>query len=406
MFINKSGTGVASHATLHTYSEGYLLPILAQDELLLSPRHRGLLRQFYDLAALSQSDFDAIYGKLIQNFLEFVQIIPHKRGGVLGSLMNYGLARASAVFQKYCQLQKEETTPLLKFAVFSAALLKNIGRVVSRQRIILTTENGDYIEDWNPLSGSMVHRAPYFKMYPINTQYLRIETEVTPLIARQLIPDEAFLWLSSDLSVFSDWLAALLDEEGVGAKQITWALMLIKREDIIAILSSLEGANPDRKLSIATEYGEEFYRWLRNSIEDGSLDLNDPKSGVALTREGLFIENGVFFKFARLFGLPINAMIIRAQFGNGFGIIKRSGEDFLHANAFGTSDILGGYSTFSATGSAQGKEGIIAPSENVVITKAGEISTHLKTKHLIQNIHRSPAALTALAQFMQHSKRK
>src|SRR6476646_5113214 len=114
MFIRGS-SGVSSHTTLHTYEQGYLLPVLKGHELLFGPRHKGILRLFRDLAEVPADEFDATYGKLLNNFMEFVQVLPHKNGGILGSLLNYGLARASAAFQKYCQMKKGQTTPLLKF---------------------------------------------------------------------------------------------------------------------------------------------------------------------------------------------------------------------------------------------------------------------------------------------------
>ena len=103
MFI-KTGSGIGSHPKLHTYEEGYLLPVLSGDKLHFGQRHKGLLRQIRDLSELSQVDFDSSYGQLIQNYMEFVQVLPHKTSGILGSLLNYGLARAAVTFQKFFQL--------------------------------------------------------------------------------------------------------------------------------------------------------------------------------------------------------------------------------------------------------------------------------------------------------------
>src|SRR3990167_10441962 len=228
MFIKGSGS-VGSHPKLHTYEAGFLLPVLTESELLFGSRQKGLLRQLRDLAfEFLQEDYDRSYGTLIKNFMELVQVIPHKTGGIIGSLFNYSLSRSVVTLQKYCRLKKSQTTPLLKFAVFSAALLKDVGRVMSNQRIILTNQDGNFITEWNPLSGFMIDQGQFYKMYPINAMYLKIEKEATPLLARQLMPQDTFLWLSNDIAIFTDWLAALLDEEGVGAKQITWIISLIK----------------------------------------------------------------------------------------------------------------------------------------------------------------------------------
>lgn len=374
MFI-KGTPGVSSHPKLHTYEEGYLLSVLKRDELLFSHRHKGLLRQFFDLSELSQEDFDASYGALLKNFMEYVQVLPHKTSGIMGSMLNYGLARASAVFQKYCQLRKLQTTPLLKFAVFSAALLKDIGRVMTNQRIILTDENGEFLRDWNPMSGSMIGQAKFYKMYPIAAMYLRIEAEVTPLIARQLIPKDIFLWLSSDLAVFSDWLAALLNQEGVGSKEITWILMLIKRDDIIAILNSLDGAAIDMTLPPATEYAEAFLKWLKEMIAKGELQINTDTAGLHVVPEGLLIENKIFKQFVDLCQMPINFQIVYAQFGNLMGIVKKSGSDFLHAAYFSPGETGGGKTSF-ASGMAQrtraSHEGMVVDAK-MILTKENDL---------------------------------
>lgn len=382
MFI-KGTSGVGSHPKLHTYEEGYLLPVLTADELLFGHRHKGLLRQFRDLAELPSDDFDRSYGALIKNFMEFTQILPHKTSGIMGSLLNYGLARTAAVFQKYCQLRKTQTTPLLKFAVFSAALLKDVGRVLSNQRIVMVDETGEFHRDWNPFSGSMIGQTQFYKMYPISATYLRIESEATPMLARQLIPHDIFLWLSSDLSIFSDWLAALLGEEGVGSKEITLAIALIKREDIIAILNTLDGALVDPHESMATEHGEAFYKWLKEGIENGTIKVNTDDADVHVLPEGVFINEGIFKKYAAIFKVPIHIMIIYAQFGNLMGIVAKGANDHLFHMLYGkpvsnfTSFTGGGLA--SQGGSTQKGMLITDPGRIFINTEIPAVSTTLKT---------------------------
>src|SRR3989338_1299238 len=356
MFI-KGSSGVAAHPILHTYEEGYLLPVLSGDELLFGHRHKGLMRQFRDLVEMSDADFACTYGELLENFMEFVQILPHKSNGILGSLLNYSLARTSAVFVKYCQLRKGQTTPLLKFAVFSAALLKDIGRVMSNQRIMLTNQDGEFITEWNPLSGFMIDQGQFYKMYPISAMYLKIEKEVTPLLARQLMPHDTFLWLSNDIAIFTDWLAALLDQEGAGAKEITWIISLIKREDIIAILNTLDGALIEQQVPLATELAEEFFKWLKEAIEKGEVAVNTDDAGIHVVNEGVFIEKKIFKQFADLSKMAINFATVFAQFGNAMGITSKGGGDFFHAQYF--SGKVGGYGTFGAKDAHVVREGMV-----------------------------------------------
>lgn len=400
MFI-KGSSGVGTHPKLHTYEEGYLLPVLSGDALLFGHRHKGLIRQFRDLAEMPDADFDATYAELIKHFMEFVQVIPHKPNGILGSLLNYSLARSSAVFQKYCQLRKAQTTPLLKFAVFSAALLKDVGRVISNQRIFQTNEDGECQQEWNPLSGPLVGQTQFYKMFPIATTYLRIEAEVTPLLARQLISREAFLWLSSDWGVFADWLAALLNHEGVGSREITWALALAKRDDILAILNSLDGALLDAEATPATEQGEAFYRWLKESIARGEITPNADDSGVYVVPEGVLLEKKIFKQFADFCGLSVNINVVYVQFGNLMGIVKKSGSDFLHAAYFSPGEASSGYTTFSAGMAHKGRsahEGMIVDRELIFVNKEMPAVSGLKSaKAIIPISHQRPLQTEVLA---------
>lgn len=383
MFI-KGTSGVGSHPKLHTYEEGYLLPVLNYDELLFGHRHKGLLRQFRDLAELSSDDFDRSYGLLIKNFMELTQVLPHKTSGIMGSLLNYGLARAAAVFQKYCQLRKTHATPLLKFAVFSAALLKDVGRVLSNQRIVMVDETGEFHRDWNPFSGSMIGQTKFYKMYPISAMYFRIEAEATPLLARQLIPHDVFLWLSSDLSVFSDWLAALLGEEGVGSKEITLAIALIKREDIIGVLNTLDGALVDPHESVATEYGEAFYKWLKAGIEKGTIAVNTDNADVHVLLEGVFLNEGIFKKYASVFKIPVHLIVFYAQFGNLMGIVSKGPNDHLYNMIFGKP--VSNFTSFTGGGlthqSSAGQKGMLItdPGRIFVNTAIPAAHTTLRTQ--------------------------
>lgn len=401
MFI-KGSSGVATHPKLHTYEEGFLLPVLSADELLFGQRHKGLMRQIRDLANISDADFNVTYGDLLKNFMEFTQVLPHKSNGVLGSLLNYSLARAVATFQKYCQFRKSQTTPLLKFAVFSAALLKDVGRVMSNQRIMLTDDQGESLKEWNPLSGSMIAQSQFYKMFPIASYYLRIETEATPLLARQLMPRDVFLWLSNDLSLFSDWLAALLNQEGVGSREITWALALIKREDIIAILNTLDGAAIDSDATLSTEHADAFYRWIKEAIAKGEITANADDSGLFRVPEGILLEKKLFKQFADYCGLSVNFTVVYVQFGNLMGIAKKGGNDYLHAAYFSPSEASSSYTTFSSGTANKGKsakEGMVVDAELLFLNKEVPALSNLKSaKTMMAQHHHIPSRTEAILQ--------
>lgn len=395
MFI-KGTPGVSSHPKLHTYEEGYLLPVLTGETLLFGQRHKGLLRQLRDLSGATTDEFDRSYGILLTHFMEFVQVLPHKSNGILGSLLNYSLARACAVFQKYCHARKAQATPLFKFAVFSAALLKDVGRVITNQRVVLVDDQGDFQSDWNPFSGSMVGQTDFYKMYQIGPSYLRIEAEVTPLIARQLISRDVFLWLSSDLSVFSDWLAALLGQEGVGSKEITWALALVKREDILAILNTIDGAGIEMSESIATEQGEAFYKWLKEGIDKGEIAVNSDDAGIHVVNEGVLIEHKIVKQFATAARMSENFRVIFQQFVNIMGVGKINGNDFLVAKYFAPTESTGtNYGAFTGGMTQRARtvhEGVVVNKDAIFTKKENTSKSTLQSAQSMANAnHQQPS---------------
>jgi len=214
--------------------------------------------------------------------------------------------------------------------------------------------------------------------------YLRIEAAATPMLARQLIPHDIFLWLSSDLAIFSDWLAALLGEEGVGSKEITLAIALIKREDIIAILNTLDGALVDPHESVATEHGEAFYKWLKEGIEKGTIKVNTDDADVHVLPEGVFINEGIFKKYASIFKIPIHLIVFYAQFGNLMGIVSKGPNDHLYNMIFGKP--VSNFTSFTGGGLAgQGattQKGMLItdPGRIFMSTEIPTVNTTLKTQ--------------------------
>jgi hypothetical protein len=395
MFI-KGISSVGSHPKLHTYEAGYLLPVLTGEELLFSSRHKGLLRQIRDfIPEFSHDDYDRSFGKLLTHFMEFVQVLPHKTSGIIGSLLNYSLARAVAPLQKYYQFKKTKATPLLKFAVLSAALLKDVGRVLSNQRVVLTDETEEFYRDWNPFSGSMLGQAPFYKMYPISATYLKIEKEATPLLARQLIPQDIFLWLSNDLALFADWLAALQGEEGVGSKEISLAISRTKREDIMTILNVLEGASVDM-LAPQDPTLDDFYQWLKDGIEKGDIKVNTDDAGVHVVNEGVLIEKKIFKQFADLSKAPVNFAVVLTQFGNMMGIVSKGGNDFLNAAYFSPSESTANIRTFSGNMAQQSKstvrEGIVVNAKDIFMKTIPAASELQSAKSMTTDYQQKPAS--------------
>lgn len=316
------------------YLPGQVLPVLPVAELLLTSRHQGILRQFKDLSRLSPEEYERLYLPVLHQFAEFVQLLPMENEGPLSGLLNVSLATALAVFKSYVVEFTDDFDPLIAYAVFTAGLLRHVAKVIINQKVVLCTEEGEYVADWLPFSGSMVGRGEFYKLYPLAPIYQRLEDSITPALARQLLPEAGFLWITSDLQVYADWLDALCGRDGQGGR-VSRALSLLRREDIYNISSTLDPIEVPLKHALATELGEAFFVWLKEGIEAGTIPINTTEAGVHLVADMVFLEhNKVFHQFAQMMDVPVSINVVITQFGNMFGIAQKGGADFMNAQFF------------------------------------------------------------------------
>ena len=179
--------------------------------------------------------------------------------------------------------------------------------------------------------GSMLHLGHYYRLMEVAPAYRRLEVAINSILARQIMPETGFLWLSSHWRVFADWLDAL-NGGGAGGERITHLFTLIKLEDLLELLKELQGFHVDVLEPDANEQGEQFFIWLKEGIEDGSLAVNTADARIHVLEDGVFVDKQLFKQYVDLISTPVNIHTVFTQFGNAMGIVKKSGQDFLNAN--------------------------------------------------------------------------
>ena len=289
------------------------------------------MEQLVELSQLSLELYAVLYRELICRFVEFVQVLPTHNDSPLCGLMNEGLIRGMNVLHQFIT-QYSRATPLERYAVFSAALLRDIARVVVNQKIFVTDTEGNFIKEWQPFAGALTKdkEAESYRMMPLSSTYQRMTHSITPILARQLLPQEGFAWITSDATIFVDWLDALRDEDSEGTGRIANTLQ--------HYMSLLEGGGmeslPDIPISLegssATQYADSFLAWLQKGLANGEIAVNTPHAGVHVTKEGVFLEKpGIFKQYIDLHvNVPVNMFTVYQQFGNLFGLTKLSGIDY------------------------------------------------------------------------------
>lgn len=317
-----------------TYKSGYLLPVMTAEALLKAGRHQAVLRQLKDCCGLSEEYYEAFYVSAVESFVEFVQVLPVEFTGPLCGMMNEGIARATVALHDYQLRHKEHLDPLKSYAVFTAGLFRDISRVLMNQQVVLTNEEGNLVEHWNPFDGPMVGRAEFYRLLPLAPFYQRLDITLRHLLARQLMPKEGYQWIASDFHVLADWFDAISGEEG-GGGTLVHILSNINNEEISALHNSLVQVPVEQTESPATEHGQAFYEWLTDGLEKQEINVNTADAGVHMVEEGVFLERPrIFREFLEVYNQPVTLAVVYAQFGNYMGIAKKGGSDFMNSQYF------------------------------------------------------------------------
>jgi hypothetical protein len=287
------------------YQPGAVLSVLPAKKILRSKEHQMLLRYIRDYSDVPAEYYPPLYEQLIFDYAEFVQHLPIESEAYLGSLFNVGLTRAlSALYRhqsaKKNRLDMKSNDHLITYAIFTAALFSSISAVISNQQILITDRQGMIQKVWNPYDGSLTAiKAKHYKIRLRSAIYAAVEHWIKPVLARQLLSQEGFRWLSSDIRVFNDWLAALQGEVIAGG-QVSDLLHYIRRLDDAVIGLDIERLPPietDMHMPQEIELAEKFLKWLQKALEQKKLTVNQPNSMVHMIDQGVFLLESDLYRY-------------------------------------------------------------------------------------------------------------
>ena len=375
------------------YKEGYLLPVMSSDSMMDSFRYQAVIQQLQTVSGLEEEAFQSLYLTLIHDFASFVQLLPRQTNGLLGGLLSEGIARAILVMQAP---ENQSLSLLNKYALFSAALLCDIGHVVCSHCVIVTDKAGNFMSEWQPFEGAMsVKDDAHYKIYPRHYLQQRLQGSITVLLARQLMSHEGFLWISSDFNIYSQWLDALNGEDGRGGG-IRSALALVKLDDIMDLLNALGQLSEELTVPSVNREGEAFFRWLRDGISNQTIAVNTSDALVHVVDDGVFIDDKIIKKFSDLSPSAIGLFVVKHQVGNLLGIPQKCGEDFLHAMFFGEAAGFSGVTS----GSRSNRSGMVLNDASILdlsgryTAKSPFVNTHQTLQSNTQQVPGTTAAST------------
>lgn len=312
------------------YLHGELLEVLPADKLLSSVGRVEIIAKIRKLVNESGDFFEEYYHSLIKNFAELVQVMPVKWFARLGSLLDDGLVRGYLALKILNDSHQDKASPAFNYALFSAALLRDLAELYSDKKVMISNKEGIFQSEWLPFSGTLVQHAKYYKLRRYARGYLASILTINALLARQVMPENGFLWIASEPTLLDMWLACLQNEEERSGGGLGHILSL-------AITRLVHLPKQDRDLGSfeinitkpsATRVGEAFYKWLQDGIANGTILVDSSDANVFLTEAGMYLGHpGIFQEFIHFYSQHQEWRVAFKQF-NHLGIFPLSGDDY------------------------------------------------------------------------------
>ena len=258
------------------------LTALPAKELLKPYSH--LLEHIHQQVGVPDSHWDAIYLKFIHNFAGLVQLLPasesHHHSGVGGLLthsLEVGLNALKLRKGKMLPLGVsaeviEEQKELWTYAIFTAAMLHDIGKPLTDQVITIISEKPERI--WTPLTETMPEGTIYRVSFRRGHKY-RSHENVALLLASKILPNSGMNWIASNSDVLDDWSFCL-----TGRKIESNTLgELVRLADQTSTAQNLSGTE---NISLPTSKSIPLHQRLLTSL----VHLLDEGTTVPLNRAG------------------------------------------------------------------------------------------------------------------------
>ena len=256
--------------------------------------------------AFAEAFFESLYMDLITRYAQMVQSISTKNGIWSRYVLNNGLLRAMQALEHYLSIygyHQIEEGDIMPYAIYSAALLTNIGRVFGEYQFQLVDEQGGYQANWDPIEGPMTqYQVTWYRMRPIEPiPQATIRAHTIILATTKLLPELGYKWLSEDHDVLAWWIDALNDlSEGLIQFKIDLLLdnEFVTRHRLIDV--DVASLLPKELME-----AEKFLVYMKEAYEK---DLKKQRAHYYKTKRGIVISKETLQNYVGKYGGSVDGL--------------------------------------------------------------------------------------------------
>lgn len=313
--------------------ESKVYPVKKGGELLDNPSYRNVLSELLAMTKLDRELFNAFYYDLIENFAEFVQLLPQPQVDSNVTMLANAVRRAYILLEVFCKDQigihgkpfvKSDEGSRLLYGVFSAALLFEVGNVCTDRVINLCSEKGHFRAQWLYFDKAMPVYGDYFKIRYAKGMVGDLIPQVTYILAQRLMPKVGFAWIAEDCILLRQWFQALIAlEEFFGSYQIELEVEKVLKDHSLEI----EDIEDDSYIPEDMVEAEAFLKWLKEKIASEKTSVSEEGGPIQIVDGRLLLDmERLTTEFGRVFSRFSGKVILSGQF-NYLGLAAMSGDD-------------------------------------------------------------------------------
>lgn len=276
----KSTRMLSNNTKFNTADGAKIYPVLPAELLLVGSKYQQIVEGVRNIVGLPDVEFQKFYINVINQFAEYVQQLPETKLSYYShtsGILDHGLERAYLALSQcrayFVQGQSERELSadqsLWCYAVFTAGLLADIGKVVTRHNVQLCERDGRQKNVWDAYSSSMLKQGKYYQYEFADANRMGLQNSLTPLLAYHLLTsipgvnkgfDEfahGFAWIASDPEVLEAWFAMLNLEQAGGGRIVrtvpdAQTQLLAQQLNLEALAAQVAGA------PLATDWNQDL----------------------------------------------------------------------------------------------------------------------------------------------------
>ena len=366
--------------------EATIYRVLSAEKILSTNSHKELLERVEKNIAGCSEKYEILYEPLIENFAKYVQTLRDYSNKNNYRMINIGLERAEYIANEFVKNHLHDYDYTYVFAVFSATLLLDIGRVDFLRKVHICNQEGAFISEWEPILGdSLYDIAKYYKIRDSVEEHVRMHNLVSPILATKIMPEIGLVSLRENQQLFAWWLAFLAKDES-GKDAFSHEMKIYNKQFLEEHRKQmLADVEDEILLADKLEDSEKFWAWLKDELKDAKFNEKDGK--VHKVAGGVYVDVEHYAKeFCEKYSSKAASYALLAKQFNSLGVAKLSGADLQFEKHFGNKGGYGSSFMFKSgagdtLGSAINKKGVIlASSQALVSGVTADNSKHVVNK--------------------------